>query len=614
VTERAGYWVLAGSLAIFSVCGALIVWRTAPPSARAPQPTEQVQTAPPKTVLPARTPTTPVRISTIIDRPGDPVLVPRAATVAPRSIEVSLPIKVAASAPKVESEAYFVATRLASTDGGYMGKFPEAGQDADAYAAQLTENVAMIAGRPDPMEADAGTDDDGGADTPEGAQPQLLTDQNSNRLGIAPAQRPQIKQAILKTVVPEKIADLLVENGFSEDSANATETVAKALYKLQTLPAQSVAVAIGALDASGAYRVTQFAIYLDREYYGAVALADDGEYSDAAQPAAPEGLLDNFAANAVAATHFTLADGVYSAGLRNGMPEPVIREAIQLLESAGDLKAALPADEAIRALYVRDFRGKSKTSGKIIYVGLTGSAGKFDCYSFEAADGAFRCFDPKIAMSAPTSAATNNFVPLPPSRTKPRPQEVVESGAVSLHGVLAPIKGAPVTSLFGMRYHPILHIVRLHAGIDFGAPVGSPVRAAADGKVEIAGPVSGYGNHVRIMHDGFETSYSHLSEILEGIHPGVEVKQGEIIAYSGNTGLSTGPHLHFEYHVDGVAVDPLPHLGTEIQATAPSVAQIGETHLVAASAPSPTGASEAEIVAFSQVKMEVDAALEAAVR
>ena len=129
-----------------------------------------------------------------------------------------------------------------------------------------------------------------------------------------------------------------------------------------------------------------------------------------------------------------------------------------------------------------------------------------------------------------------------------------------------------MTSLFGMRFHPILHILRLHAGIDFGAPVGSQVRAAADGRVEIAGPAAGFGNHVRIKHAGFETSYSHLSEIPESIKPGVVVKQGEVIALSGNTGLSTGPHLHFEFYLNGDAVDPLPHLGAEIQTAAATLA------------------------------------------
>ncbi len=160
---------------------------------------------------------------------------------------------------------------------------------------------------------------------------------------------------------------------------------------------------------------------------------------------------------------------------------------------------------------------------------------------------------------------------MPPSKHgSTGPASLGDSGAVSVGGILAPIKGAPVTSLFGMRFHPILHILRLHGGIDFGAPVGSQVRAAADGVVEIAGPVSGFGNHIRVQHKGFETSYSHLSEIPDAIKPGVEVHEGEIIALSGNTGLSTGPHLHFQFYQNGEPVDPLPHMGSEVQATAPT--------------------------------------------
>jgi murein DD-endopeptidase MepM/ murein hydrolase activator NlpD len=168
--------------------------------------------------------------------------------------------------------------------------------------------------------------------------------------------------------------------------------------------------------------------------------------------------------------------------------------------------------------------------------------------------------------------------------------------------LIPPIKGAPITSRFGMRFHPILHILRLHAGIDFGAPVGSPVRAVADGKVEIAGPVSGFGNHVRIQHDGFETSYSHLSEIPPNIKPGALVRLGEVIALSGNTGLSTGPHLHFEYYLNGSAVDPLPHMGVEVAISASAVG-----------APTPPQRpNDQEIAAFNAAKALVDAALDAA--
>src|SRR5208282_2812322 len=269
------------------------------------------------------------------------------------------------------------------------------------------------------------------------------------------------------------------------------------------------------------------------------------------------GLLEDTGAVANAAVHFTLADGVYSAGLRNGVPEPVIREAIQLISRLVDLRSPLEVDQNVRVIFEHDFRDKAKSTGKVVYFGLHGGPIAVDCYSFEGSDGYFRCFDPNASEAKGAE-----------SKGRAPPLGLGNSGVTSIGGILAPIKGAPVTSLFGMRFHPILHILRLHAGIDFGAPVGSQVRAAADGKVEIAEPVSGFGNHVRIQHAGFETSYSHLSEIPDSIKPGVEVKQGDIIALSGNTGLSTGPHLHFEFYLDREAVDPLPHLGSEIQSAA----------------------------------------------
>ncbi len=163
-----------------------------------------------------------------------------------------------------------------------------------------------------------------------------------------------------------------------------------------------------------------------------------------------------------------------------------------------------------------------------------------------------------------------------------------------------------MTSLFGMRFHPILHILRLHAGIDFGAPIGSPVRAAADGKIEIAGPVSGFGNHIRIQHAGFETSYSHLSEIPESMKPGVEVKEGDIIALSGNTGLSTGPHLHFEFYLNREAVDPLPHMGTEVQATAPKEGPVPSIPVGVAPGGGSSGATAVEVGAFPAIKSYID--------
>lgn len=115
---------------------------------------------------------------------------------------------------------------------------------------------------------------------------------------------------------------------------------------------------------------------------------------------------------------------------------------------------------------------------------------------------------------------------------------------------------ARITSGFGLRVHPILRFARMHRGIDFGAGWGAPIVAAADGQVTRAGWAGGYGRQVRIAHGGgMATSYSHMSRMV--VEPGSMVRQGQLIGYVGSSGLSTGPHLHYEVYRGGVAVNPM---------------------------------------------------------
>ncbi|WP_174274719.1 M23 family metallopeptidase [Sphingomonas bacterium] len=119
-----------------------------------------------------------------------------------------------------------------------------------------------------------------------------------------------------------------------------------------------------------------------------------------------------------------------------------------------------------------------------------------------------------------------------------------------------PVANAHVTSSFGMRFHPILGFSRMHQGIDYGAPMGSPIDAATDGVVNFAGWHGGHGNYVQIRHPGgLGTGYAHMSRIVA--HAGEHVRAGQLIGYVGSTGLSTGPHLHFEVFKNNVAVNPL---------------------------------------------------------
>lgn len=123
----------------------------------------------------------------------------------------------------------------------------------------------------------------------------------------------------------------------------------------------------------------------------------------------------------------------------------------------------------------------------------------------------------------------------------------------------APVNFTRISSKFNLRRrHPVLNRIRAHKGVDYAAPHGTPIRATANGKIEFAGNKGGYGRTVVIKHgDSYSTLFAHMSRYARGIKKGVKVKQGQTIGYVGKTGLATGPHLHYEFRVNGVHKNPL---------------------------------------------------------
>jgi murein DD-endopeptidase MepM/ murein hydrolase activator NlpD len=123
----------------------------------------------------------------------------------------------------------------------------------------------------------------------------------------------------------------------------------------------------------------------------------------------------------------------------------------------------------------------------------------------------------------------------------------------------SPLEFSRVTSGFSTgRLHPVLNKIRAHQGTDFGAPIGTRVKATGDGVVEFAGRQGGYGNFIILRHQSqYQTAYGHLNGFAAGIRKGTRVAQGDVIGYVGTTGLSTGPHLHYEFRVGGVHRNPL---------------------------------------------------------
>jgi murein DD-endopeptidase MepM/ murein hydrolase activator NlpD len=161
-----------------------------------------------------------------------------------------------------------------------------------------------------------------------------------------------------------------------------------------------------------------------------------------------------------------------------------------------------------------------------------------------------REFEAQIAALKKESDAIGSLL-----RTRQAGQKLVPSGK----GVLSPPVPGEITSGFGSRRHPIFGTLRMHTGVDFSASTGTPVRAAADGVVVVAGERGGYGNTVTLDHgNALATLYAHLSRIAVG--DGATVTRGSVVGYAGSTGYSTGPHLHFEVRINGNPVDPMKYL------------------------------------------------------
>lgn len=122
-----------------------------------------------------------------------------------------------------------------------------------------------------------------------------------------------------------------------------------------------------------------------------------------------------------------------------------------------------------------------------------------------------------------------------------------------------------ITSGFGMRMHPVYRFRRIHEGVDFRARIGTPIYATGDGVISLSSRYSTYGLTIKIDHGfGFESLYAHLSAFESGIRPGHKVKRGDLIGYTGNTGVVEGPHLHYEIYKDGIVVDPLEYMFADI--------------------------------------------------
>jgi len=380
---------------------------------------------------------------------------------------------------------------------------------------------------------------------PAAARPSDLDQQRDGMTEVLYLTRPEVLQpppskTVLDIQVEVKSGDtlggLLSETGISGDDAREAITALRTVFDPRdlrvgqqlsfTLESQTSVREVPGLSYEEATQVDEQVRLASLRFTPAVAKEilvardDDGKIY-AKRLETPLLQADNGAYGVVRSS-------LYEAAAKRGVPAPVIASLIRLLSYDVDFQRDIHEGDGFEVLYESQVTedGQIVKTGNVLFAQLMLQDRDIRVYRFTPPGGEPEYFDSKGRSIRKTLLRT-------------------------------PVDGARISSGFGYRRHPILGYSKLHKGMDFAAPSGTPVFAAGDGVIERANRFSSYGNYVRIKHNGtYSTAYAHLSRFARGIKAGTRVRQGQVIAYVGTTGRSTGPHLHYEVLDHNKQVNP----------------------------------------------------------
>lgn len=347
------------------------------------------------------------------------------------------------------------------------------------------------------------------------------------------SQSPEFADDIIPVHRDTAIADAMTEAGYPLDQAKIVEQAFSDLRSTAEIEDGDV-IRIGLLQKGEKATIIRASLYRDGGHLATIALDDRQHLVEASEPPMLDAVRTAFDDDAVATVADDnlprVYDGIYRAALSYGMGQSMTSKVIKLLASSVDFQARLRTTDALQAFFsVNRETGKADENSELLY--LHAKFGDTDArlYRFQDPE------DGNIDYYNEEGKSLKQFL------------------------IRKPVPNGIFKSPFGMRRHPILGYMKMHTGVDWAAPSGTPIIAAGDGIVEKAGWDSGgYGNQTLIRHaNGYVSSYNHQSAIAKGVKKGSKVHQGQIIGWVGTTGESTGPHLHYEMIVNGTKVDPL---------------------------------------------------------
>ncbi len=321
----------------------------------------------------------------------------------------------------------------------------------------------------------------------------------------------------------DTLMPMLVEAGIARTEAHAAITaLAKVFSPRRMWPGQEIVVDFRPAPVEGKPpRFLGMTVSVDFAHEVRVARAEDGRFT------ARE--LEKELNAELARTSGTIENNLFDAATEAGTPVSVLIELIRAYSWDVDFQRGIQRGDGFEVVYRRfyDADGELVHNGDILFAALTLSGERSPVYAHTTQDGITDFFNEKGRSARKALLRT-------------------------------PIDGARLSSRYGRRRHPILGYNKMHRGLDFAAPRGTPIYAGGDGTLDYVGRKGAYGKYIRIRHNNeYATAYAHMSRYARGMRRGKRVKQGKIIGYVGTTGRSTGPHLHYEILRGGRQVNPM---------------------------------------------------------
>ena len=419
---------------------------------------------------------------------------------------------------------------------------PDLEPSATMQTAQVEQLMRTVARPPIPQVADptalgytedAGYDGGSGDSVDSALGVRIVPENVSNiaKSDLASGTGDSLEEDVIPVTAKVDLGKLLKDNGVADDDSSQVVDALAQLMDVGSLARdQKVRIAFAASPVEGQVaRPMRVSIYKDGVHQATVARAANNVFVRGDEPVSLPEAFANAEPSVPSGGPPTLYNAVYETALEQQVPKPLVDQLVRIFAFDVDFQQRANPGDSLEILHsIADPADKDAGDPEILYASLSLGSTVKRFYRFRTPDDGIVDYYDEDGKSA------KKFL------------------------IRKPVPVGRLTSGFGYRRHPILGRMILHAGVDYAAPRGTAILAAGNGIVEKAGRSSGYGNLIVVKHtNGYETAYGHQSRFAAGIAPGVRVHQGQVIGYVGSTGLSTGPHVHFEIRVNRQPVDPL---------------------------------------------------------